>query len=123
MEGLFIRKERLTIIALLLMVLFQLEGCVQMSKISTVPEGAQVLINGAPLGSSPIFYSSRSGVPKTYFLTIEKPGYQRVDTKLESAYRADATLLFLLPGLIPYVFTARLEDEYMFSLQPEKGRK
>lgn len=123
MRGVFARKEIRTTIALLLIVLFHIEGCVQMSKISTVPEGAQISINGAPLGKSPIFYSSRSGVPKNYFLTIEKEGYQQVDTKLESVYRADATLLFLLPGLIPYVFTARLEDEYTFSLQPEKRKK
>lgn len=69
-----------------------------MSKISTIPEDAQISINGAPLGKSPIFYSSRSGVPQNYFLTIEKDGYKQVDTKLESVYRADATLLFLLPG-------------------------
>jgi hypothetical protein len=94
-----------------------------MSKISTAPEGAKISINGAPLGNSPIFYSSRSGVPQNYFLTIEKSGYQKVDTTIESAYRADTSLLLLIPGLIPYVFSARLEDEYRFSLQPEEEKK
>ena len=123
MKKFYACKKTITLMALLLIVLFHVQGCVQMSKISTVLEGAHISINGALFGNSPIFYSSRSGIAKNYFLTIEKPGYQKVDTKLESAYRADATLLFLLPGLIPYVFTARLEDEYTFSLQPERGKK
>lgn len=106
----------LGVVAFLFFIMVLFEGCLQTTRITTEPEGAQITINGAPLGKSPIYYSNRSGVSKTYFLSIEKPGYQKVDLKLDSSYRADATLLFLLPGLVPYIFTARLEDEYLFSL-------
>jgi hypothetical protein len=54
MKDLYARKKTLTMMALLLVVLFHVEGCVQMSKISTVPEGAQISINGAQLGNSPM---------------------------------------------------------------------
>jgi hypothetical protein len=124
MKGLFSRQEWLAVGSLGLILLFLAEGCVQVSKISTEPEGAMVSVNGAPMGTTPIYYNTRSGVPKGYFVTIEKPGFQQVETKLETSYRADASLLFLIPGLIPYVFTSRLEDEYKFTLQPNgQGKK
>ncbi len=123
MKWLFAQREKSAICSLLLIILFLAEGCVQVSKITTEPEGAVISINGAPLGNTPIFYSSRSGIPKGYFVTIEKPGYQKVETKLESSYRADVSLLLLLPGLIPYVFSSRLEDEYKFTLQRNQGGK
>ena len=110
------------VIALLLFSLFLLEGCLQTSRINTDPPGAHVSLNGAPLGKTPVYYSTRSGIPKTYFLEIDKPGYQRVETKVESNYRADISLALLIPGIIPYFFSARLEDEYKYSLIQESKK-
>ena len=104
------------ILALVLFVVFLFEGCVQVSRIKTNPKGARISINGAPIGESPVYYNTRSGIPKTYFLEVEKPGYKTFETKLESSYRADISLLLLLPGIIPYFFSARIEDEYKFIL-------
>lgn len=80
------------------------------------------MLNGAPLGKTPIYYNTRAGIPKTYFLEIEKSGCKKVETKLESNYRADLSLALLIPGIVPYFFSARLEDDYKFILLPSDSK-
>ncbi|MCA9471683.1 MAG: PEGA domain-containing protein [Nitrospirales bacterium] len=101
---------------------FLLQGCLQTSRINTDPPGAQIMLNGAPLGKTPIYYNTRAGIPKTYFLEIEKSGCKKVETKLESNYRADLSLALLIPGIVPYFFSARLEDDYKFILLPSDSK-
>ena len=98
-----------------------LPGCLQTTRINSDPPGAHVSVNGAPFGKTPLYYRTRAGVPKTYFLEIVKPGYKPVETKVESNYRADASLALLLPGTVPYFFSARLEDDYKYSLIQERS--
>lgn len=97
-------------------------GCAHTSRITTHPEGAQVYVDNVPLpqGDAVLFHS-RSGLPKSYFVKIEKPGYQSIqNVVIERQYRADLSLLLLIPGILPYFFSARLEDSYEFTLLPEK---
>ncbi len=112
----WIVSRSMPVIFALLVVTLLLQGCLQTSRINTDPPGAHVSLNGAPLGKTPLYYSTRAGIPKTYFLEIDKPGYKRVETKVESNYRADVSLTLLLPGIVPYFFSARLEDDYKYSL-------
>ncbi len=104
---------------LLFLCLIPIEGCLQTSRINTEPPGAQITLNGTPLGKTPIYYNSRAGIPKTYFLEIAKPGCKKAEIKLESNYRADVSLGLLVPGIVPYFFSARLEDEYKYTLLPD----
>ncbi len=92
-------------------------GCLHTARIVTEPEGANVTINGQFKGPSPILFQDRSGTPRTYYVKIEKPGYKTLDLTIESVYKADIKLLLLIPGIIPYFFTAELEDSYPFTLQ------
>lgn len=92
-------------------------GCLHTTRIVTEPEGANVTVSGQFLGPSPVLYQDRSGAPKSYFLKIEKPGYKTVETTVDSVYKADIKLLFLIPGIFPYFFTAELEDQYKYILQ------
>ncbi len=112
----WIVSRSMPVIFALLVVTLLLQGCLQTSRINTDPPGAHVSLNGAPLGKTPLYYSTRAGIPKTYFLEIDKPGYKRVETKVESNYRADVSLALFLPGIVPYFFSARLEDDYKYSL-------
>ena len=102
----------LTVIALILA-----SGCAHSVRINTEPEGADVSVNGVYLGKSPVIHNERSGFPKSYFVKIEKDGFKKMDTALVSTYKADITLLLLIPGIVPYFFTADLEDTYNFHLQ------
>lgn len=110
------------LIAFVLICLLFIQGCLQTSRINTDPPGAQVTLNGAPLGETPVYYNTRAGIPKSYFMEIERPGCKKVETKLESTYRADLSLALLIPGIIPYFFSARLEDDYKYSLLPSGSK-
>ncbi|WP_447968451.1 PEGA domain-containing protein [Nitrospira sp. M1] len=114
----FRNHQTSSMIALVLIGLLFIQGCLQTSRINTDPPGAQVTLNGAPLGETPVYHNTRAGIPKTYFLEIERPGCKKVETKLESAYRADLSLALLIPGIVPYFFSARLEDDYKYTLLP-----
>lgn len=92
-------------------------GCLHSTRIVTDPEGANVTINGQFQGPAPIVFQDRSGAPRTYYVKVEKPGYKTLDLTVDSVYKADIKLLFILAGIFPYFFTAELEDNYKFILQ------
>ena len=98
-----------------------LGSCAHKTTFKTWPEGALVRVNGQPIGQSPAVFASRSGVPKKYEVKIEKPGFQTLDVEVESVYQADETLFLLLPGIIPYFFSARLEKKYDWILVKDDG--
>ncbi len=100
--------------------LFTLSACEHVSRINTEPEGARVFINGVPIGTTPTIYKSRSGLPETLYVKIEKKGYKTLDNiTIDKHYRADVSLALLLLGIVPYFFSARLEDQYIWPLIPE----
>ncbi|HAK97079.1 MAG TPA: hypothetical protein DCM87_19325 [Planctomycetes bacterium] len=99
-------------------------GCAQTTRFNTEPEEADIYVNGVPLGKSPKNYQSRSGLPKVYYVKVEKPGYKALkDVTIESTYRADESLVLLLFGIIPYFFSARLENDYTWVLIPENPQE
>ncbi|MDF1664051.1 MAG: PEGA domain-containing protein [Planctomycetota bacterium] len=93
-------------------VMVLLVGCRQNTIIRSEPEGARVWVDQVRLaGNTPATYSSKSGFPGTARIKVAKEGYEPVrDVPMEKSYHADATLLWLIPGLIPYFFTARFEE-------------
>lgn len=93
-------------------------SCSHTTRFVTDPEGARIYVNGVSPGTAPAFFESRSGIPTTYYIKVSMPGYESIETPVSSSYRADLSLLLLLPGIFPYFFSARLEDTYTFPLVP-----
>lgn len=97
-------------------------ACTQTTRIITEPEGAEVKVDGLYLGQGPVTFISRSGFPDQAYVEITKEGYEPVKNGvIKKSYRADLSLLLLLPGIIPYFFSARFEDDYRFALKPLPG--
>jgi len=100
-------------------------SCSSTTRLNSVPDGAKVYVNGIYLGDSPTTYKYRSGLPETYILEIKKDGYKPLtNVTIDRTLRADASLFLLLLVIVPYFFSARLEDQYVFtleSLQPQPG--
>ena len=95
-------------------------SCLMTSRITTNPPGAKIYINETYIGEAP--YKYRAGLPETYYVRIEKPGYKDVKgLTIDRAYRADVSLAPLLLAIVPYFFSARLEDQYTFNLEPLAG--
>jgi hypothetical protein len=96
-------------------------GCASTSRMSSNPEGARVYVNGIYIGETPCVYRYRAGLPETYILEVRKPGYKTItNATLDRTLRADVSLALLLLAIVPYFFSARLEDQYIFELEPEQ---
>ena len=95
---------------LCLLTLLGLSACSHTTMIKSVPEGAKVWVNDHFRGETPVTYTTRSGTPQALYVKIEKEGYVTQNVTIEKSYRADISLLLLIPGIIPYFFSARLED-------------
>lgn len=70
-------------------VLMQLTGCAtivdgktQQVSITSVPEGAEVLVNGATIGKTPMTYALQRG--EGTVLTVKKEGYATIDRTLNT---------------------------------------
>ena len=112
-----LRKSGTVFLALLALLPLAL-GCSYNVSIMSQPEGAGCYIQGMYVGETPVNFQARSGTPKTLMIKITKPGYKEINSVIESSYKADISLLWLIPGLIPYfVGTATLEDHYNFVLE------
>lgn len=90
-------------------------ACQHQTRITTSPSGARVYLDGIEIpaqvqGGREVTLPSRHGWIRQHLLRVEAPGYQPVSLVLERRYHADGSLLWLLPGVIPYLFTARLPD-------------
>ena len=103
--------------SLVLLLAFIIAGCSHTTLINTNPSGANVVIDGNDLGLSPVTFNDSSGVPKSFILKVKKSGYKEINLPIKQSYRGDITLFWLLPGIIPYFFTATLNDGYTFNLE------
>ena len=95
-------------------------GCATSTQITTTPSGAKVYINDRLIGETPCVYEDRSGFPESCWVKVEKAGYKSQTAQMKKQWRADESLLLLLPGIIPYFFSARYEGRENFVL--ETGR-
>jgi hypothetical protein len=93
-------------------------GCATSTQITSAPPGAKAYVNDRLIGDTPCVFESRSGFPESSWVRIEKPGYKSQSVKMRREYRADESLFLLIPGIIPYFFSARYEDQENFVLEP-----
>ncbi len=113
----FMKKSKLFVVALIFILFFS--ACSHTCMLASKPEGAKVWVNDNYRGETPVTYTTRSGTPQALYVKIEKPGYKTQNVTIEKSYRADLSLLLLIPGIVPYFFSARLEDKYEFNLPEE----
>ncbi len=92
-------------------------GCIRRTiTINTVPQGARVMLNDQEIGTSPV--STDFTWYGDYNVTLQKPGYQTLDTN-----QVVQTPWYELPGVdffteILWPFTVHDKREYTFELQP-----
>lgn len=111
--------RRFTWVLVLLAVAALGQGCAHTSHLSSIPEGARVHVQGADIGETPnVVLRSGWGWIRHYQVRVEKPGYRTGRFVISSSWKADWSLLLLLPGILPYFYTARLDDTYTFKLEP-----
>jgi hypothetical protein len=80
-----------------------------------------VYVNDRFIGETPVTWQDRSGFPsESIWVKLEKPGFKTQTIQMDKNLRADESLLLLIPGIIPYFFSARLEDRQNFVMDSGK---
>ena len=105
--------------AFLIATVFLLSGCAQTVRLNTEPEGADIYVNNIFVGQSPTQYRTQTGTPDTAYVRIDKRGYVEVrNAVIEKQYKANVSLLWLIPGIFPYfIAAAQYDDDYLFYLK------
>lgn len=94
-------------------------GCVRRTvKISTAPEGAAVMLNDQPVGTTPVtvdftWYGD-------YSIILRKDGYETIDTnrRLETPWYELPGIDFISENLMP--FTIHDKHELAFEMEPRE---
>ena len=92
-------------------------GSSQPISINTNPDGARILINGTPRGTTPVNLKLRTN--ETYIITFQKEGYKDQSYSLTNHVDAGIVVLDVLFGLLPVVVDAatgawyRLDENYI----------
>ena len=93
-------------------------GCATSTFITSEPRGAKVYINDRFIGETLVTRQDRSGFPnESVWVKIDKPGFKTQTVQMKKNLRADKSLLLLLPGIFPYFFSARFEDQQNFVME------
>lgn len=104
-------------VALLVLVTFAGSGCAALfgSKKTTIatssdPPGADVYVDGARMGTTPISLELSSKEEHT--ITFKKEGYKDVSCQLARSVGAGWVVLDILGGLVPIIFDATTSSWY-----------
>lgn len=104
------------LIAMLCVVAIFNTSCASSTVITSTPVGAQVKIDGQPVGGTPIqFTESAVWLWTKHMVTIEAPGYQPMHTQMN----AQLSPLYLILGLlclIPFLFVGEFNPTYHYVL-------
>jgi hypothetical protein len=111
--------QRLAVLSMVFLLLSSVTiGCAHNVKITSKPEGADCHVKDMYIGKTPVIYRAHSGPAGSLQIKLKKEGYKPLTFKARSHYKADLSLLWLIPGIVPYfVGTAEYKDQYTFKLR------
>jgi hypothetical protein len=114
------------ILALLVLAFFT-TACANQAMILSEPAGAQVYIDGTPVGKTPCKYEYANSTGTSFEVTVEKPGYQplkyrietdETDVKARNKWLAAGLLIPMgSPLFLGTFFTKKLKDSYNFVMK------
>lgn len=117
---------------LLIVVLISLftSACAQQAAFISTPPGAQVSVDGRPIGVTPCAFDYKLGHNDTHEVTISKEGYEpvdfivvtdEVDTRARSRWLAAGVVWS--PLWLGTIFTKKLKDIYDFALRSDPPQR
>ena len=92
-------------------------GCASSTQITSDPSGAQVLVDGSPVGNTPVVYNEGSvWVWTSHQVTLKKAGYQTTTGMIEATISPTHLILGILCCL-PLVLVGQYKPGAHFVLQ------
>ena len=104
---------------------FAASSCAHTVSIDSKPRGAEVFVNGSPIGRTPTQFTERTGSGKSYLFKLEKEGYQTlVMTRTQSEIHIGVLVGSIIGGvaiLFPFIgliWMYQLPSLLYFELDP-----
>jgi hypothetical protein len=114
------------VVAVLILGFFT-SACANQALILSEPAGAQVYVDGQSIGQTPCKYEYSNSAGTSYAVTVEKPGYEAIQYRLEADKTdVNARRMWLTAGLVIPLgsplflgtfFTKKLKDSYNFVMK------
>ena len=96
-------------------------GCTSTTVVSSSPDRAQVILDGAPRGETPYTLSEQVNAGTRHQLTLKKAGYKDLNTFIAADQwnvgKVIISAIFCLPCLF---FSSEYPPGYNFTLQPDQ---
>jgi hypothetical protein len=112
-------------VCLLILALF-VSGCAREALLISQPSGALVAVDGEQVGVTPCAYEYSLSSGESYEVVLSKPGYRTVATEMVAdQHDPKARKRWLAAGLVwsplwlGTLFTKRLEEQYVFTLEED----
>ena len=111
-----------------MIILFLTTACANQAVFISDPPGAQVLVNGEPVGVTPCAFDYVSSSGETYAVVVEKNGFEpvahnvqadEVDTSARNSWLAAGVVWS--PLWLGTFFTKKLKDSYQFVLKQDRA--
>ena len=113
-------------VSLALVISIGAAGCAEHITFHSIPEGAEVWLNGRDLGRTPTSAEVEYDAFTRYQVVLKKDGYQVVRAPLATQINSAALLgtiagVFCFPCLVSLIWIQQPLRDYTFTLTPEVG--
>jgi hypothetical protein len=114
MKNLVLKNTSIFLIAVLLF-----SSCVSTTVIQSYPSDAKLYINGEYMGTTPVTYSDKKIVGSTNLVTLEKEGYNPLNTAFSRDEELDVgALVGGIFVLVPFLWIMKYKPTRNFELKP-----
>lgn len=118
------KNQTLTLrsLSLFLAGLILFASCSSTTIIQTIPSGANLYINGEPVGMTPYTYTDTKIVGSTVAVMIEKEGYEQINTYFSRDEEVDVGAV--IAGVFfmwPFLWTMKYKPARTYELIPSSG--
>lgn len=118
------KKRTLKPLSLVLAIALIFGSCSSSTVINSVPSGARVYIDGVAVGATPYKYSDTKIVGATTSVTLEKEGYEQLNTSFSRSEKADVgAIIGGVFVLVPFLWTMKYNPSRTYELQPIPGNQ
>lgn len=105
--------------AMLLAIAVLFSSCSSTTLIQSIPSGAKVYMNGEYKGVTPLTYSDTKIVGSVTHVTLEKEGYEPLQTFLARNESADVgAIIGGIFFLFPFLWTMKYNPTHTYELRP-----
>jgi hypothetical protein len=111
-----------SLVVLILLAAFIATGCSSTTVIRSIPPGANLYIDGSPVGKTPYTYSDTKIVGSVTTIKLKKDGYDETNVTMSRSEEFDAGAcaggVFVL---VPFLWVERYKAEHVYELTAKKG--